>query len=106
MVGWRCAPNPKTVKPILKCTTDNDCVEECKKHKYPDACAKMTTCDETKFSAICNDLQECQQVGEYGNNCETIGGYMNGPVASLVCEERKGHDGKRCYNTGRTFHID
>jgi len=99
--GWGnyyCELHPKHQKPLFYCENDSDCVKACKEHKYPEKCKEMTTCDDDKNSdqKICNDLAKCNP----DDTCDGIGNINNG-FASLKCEERKGHDGPRCFFNGR-----
>ena len=110
--NYYCELHPKHQKPLFHCENDGDCVKACEKHKYPETCRKMTTCDnigwrqdDDKGRKICNDLAKCQipddtdeEDGSYP--CDRIGNSEY--YASLICAKREGYNENepRCYFTG------
>ena len=81
---YECELHPRHQKPLFHCENDGDCVKACEKHKYPEACKEMTTCDNIdpdqpdKGRQICNDHAKCQipddTVDSFQENaCDKIG---------------------------------
>ena len=85
--------DPKDLKPLFECETDDDCVKACKDSDDPEgACKQMKTCDKAVFHAICNDFMVCKKEVD----CKEIGDSATTGAAVLACKKREGHDGKRC----------
>ena len=103
VLGWKPKKSgsdpkdPKGHKPLFQCETDDDCVKACKDSDDPEgACKRMKTCDKAVINAICNDFMVCKKK----EDCKKIGDIATSGEAVLACEEREGHDGKRCYFDG------